>query len=176
MAQKKEVDANSVSKQPIGTVKSTGNKSVSAIREQFKLEEERQIKHYANAKEDKVMRTVRDISQNVATPTISTVDRDTIRGYLTGNIYANSKNLINASRYLFYRSPIYNKMIYTLADMYCLNARMVTPDYSFTKGMDIQSTLKQYEDSLNFLDVLSVQNNFNAPLVNMWVDDIRVCS
>ena len=172
MAQKKEVDANSVSKQPIGTVKSTGNKSVSAIREQFKLEEERQIKHYANAKEDKVMRTVRDISQNVATPTISTVDRDTIRGYLTGNIYANSKNLINASRYLFYRSPIYNKMIYTLAGMYCLNARIITPDYSFTKGMDIQSTLKQYEDSLNFLDVLSVQNNFNAPLVNMWIDDI----
>lgn len=175
MAQKKEVDAKSVSKQPVATVKEKvgkPNQSVAAIREQFKLEEEKQIKMYANAKEDKVMRTIRDISQNVSTPSITTVDRDTIRGYLTGNIYSNSKNLINASRYLFYRSPIYNKMIYALADMYCLNARVVTPDYSFVKGMDIQASLKQYEDSLNFLDVLSVQNNFNPALVNMWLDDI----
>ena len=175
MAQKNEIDVKSVSNETVATVKGNVGKttqSVAAIREQFKLEEERQIKHYASAKEDKVMRTIRDISQNAITPTISTVNRDTIRGYLTGNIYANSKNLINASRYLFFRSAIYNKMIYTLADMYCLNARMVTPDYSFVKGMDISSALKQYDDSLKFLDVLSVQNNFNAPLVNMWVDDI----
>lgn len=175
MAQKKEVDVKSVSKEKVATVNAgttKSNQSVAAVREQYKLEEEKQMKHYANAKEEKVMRTIRDISQNVSTPILTTANRDTIRSYLTGNIYANSKNLINASRYLFYRSPIYNKMIYTLADMYCLNARMVTPDYSFVKGMDISSSLKQYEDSLNFLDIISVQNNFNAPLVNMWIDDI----
>jgi len=175
MAQKKEVDAKSVSKEAIGTVKANSknvSQSVAAVREQFKLEEERQIKHYTNAKEENVMRKVRDISQNVLTPTITTVNKDIIRGYLTGNIYANSKNLINASRYLFYRSPIYNKMMYALADMYCLNARMVTPNYSFVKGMDIKTSLKQYEDTLNYLDIISVQNNFNAPLVNMWIDDV----
>ena len=175
MAQKKEIDAKSVSNKPVATVKNSvgkPNQSVAAIREQHKYEEERRMKMYANAKEDKVMRTVRDISRNSTSPTITTVDRDTVRGYLTGNIYANSKNLINASRYIYYRSAIYNQMIQTLANMYCLNARIITPDYSFVKGMDISSSLKQYEDSINFLDVISPQNNFIKPLTNMWLDDI----
>lgn len=175
MAQKKDVDAKSVSKEKIATVKNSvgrSNQSVAAVREQFKLEEERQMKYYANAKEDKVMRTIRDISQNSTSPSITTVDRDTVRGYLTGNIYANSKNLINASRYIYYRSAIYNQMIQTLANMYCLNCRVVTPEYSFVKGMDVTSSLKQYEDSINFLDVISPQNNFIKPLTNMWLDDV----
>lgn len=175
MAQKKEVDAKSVSSKPVATVKNSvgrQNQTVAAIREQYKLEEERQMKMYANAKEDKVMRTIRDIAQNVSVPTITTINRDMIRGYLTGNIYANSKNLINASRYLFYRSPIYNKMIYTIAGMYCLDARMITPDYSFVKGMDFTKSLKQYEDTLKFLDIINLQNNMNPVLVNTWVDDI----
>ena len=175
MAQKKEVDAKSVSKQKVATVNSgtsQSNQSVATIREQFKLEEEKRINLYANAKEDKVMRTIRDISQNAATPIITSTTKDSIKGWLSGNIYANSKSLINASRYIFYRSAIYNKMIYTLADMYCLNARILTPDYSFTKGMDMQGSLKQYEDSLNFLDIISPQNNFNPALVNMWIDDV----
>ena len=175
MAQKKDIDARSVSKQPVATVKNSvgkQNQSVAAIREQFKLEEERQIKMYANAKEDKVMRTIRDISQNATIPSITTTNKDMIKGYLTGNIYANAKNLINASRYLFYRSPIYNKMIYTIAGMYCLDCRMLTPDYSFVKGMDFNQALKQYDDTLNFLDILNLQNNMNPVLVNTWVDDI----
>lgn len=175
MAQKKDIDAKSVSNKPVATVKEKvgkPNQTVAAIREQYKFEQERQMKMYANAKEDKVMRTIRDIAQNVTTPTISTINRDMIRGYLTGNIYANSKNLINASRYLFYRSPIYNKMIYTIAGMYCLDARMLTPDYSFVKGMDINQSLKQYDDTLNFLDIINLQNNMNPVLVNTWIDDI----
>ena len=175
MAQKKEVDAKSVSKQKVTTVKNEvgkPNQSVAAIREQHKYEEERQMKMYASAKEEKVMRTIRDISQNISTPTMTPATKDTIRGYLTGNIYANAKNLISASRYLFYRSPIYNKMIYTIAGMYCLDARMLTPDYSFVKGMDFNQALKQYDDTLNFLDILNLQNNMNPVLVNTWIDDI----
>lgn len=175
MAQKKEIDAKSVSKQPVATIKEKVNKpnqSVAAIREQYKLEEERQMKMYANAKEEKVMRTIRDISQNMSTPSLLSTNKETIRSYLTGNIYGNQKNLISASRYLFYRSAIYNKMIYAMADMYCLDARMLTPDYSFVNGMDFTQALKQYDDSLNFLDILNLQNNMNSPLVNMWIDDV----
>ena len=175
MAQRKNVDAKSVSNKPVATVKeSVGkqNQSVAAIREQHKYEEQRQMKMYANAKEEKVMRTIRDISKNATTPSITTINRDMIRGYLTGNIYSNAKNLINASRYLFYRSPIYNKMIYTIAGMYCLDARMLTPDYSFEKGMDVTQSLKQYDDTLDFLDILNLQNNMNPVLVNTWIDDV----
>lgn len=175
MAQKKEIDAKSVSKKPVATVKEKvgrPNQSVAAIREEHKFAEERQMKMYANAKEDKVMRTIRDISKNATTPSITTTNKDMIKGYLTGNIYANAKNLINASRYLFYRSPIYNKMIYTIAGMYCLDCRVLTPDYSFVKGMDFNQALKQYDDTLNFLDILSLQNNMNPVLVNTWIDDV----
>lgn len=175
MAQRKSVDAKSVSSKPVATVKESigkPNQSVAAIREQFKLEEQRQMKMYANAKEEKVMRTIRDISKNATTPSITTINRDMIRGYLTGNIYSNAKNLINASRYLFYRSPIYNKMIYTIAGMYCLDARMLTPDYSFEKGMDVTQSLKQYDNTLDFLDILNLQNNMNPVLVNTWIDDV----
>lgn len=175
MAQKKDIDAKSVSKKPVATVKEKvgrPNQSVAAIREEHKFAEERQMKMYANAKEDKVMRTIRDISKNAVTPSITTTNKDMIKGYLTGNIYANAKNLINASRYLFYRSPIYNKMIYTIAGMYCLDCRVLTPDYSFVKGMDFNQALKQYDDTLNFLDILNLQNNMNPVLVNTWIDDV----
>lgn len=175
MAEKKEIDAKSVSKKKTTSVKNSvgrPNQSVAAIREQHKFEEEKRKQHYANAKEEKVMRTVRDISQNISNPSLQTVTRDTVRGYLTGNIYSNAKNLINASRYLFYRSPIYNKMIYTIAGMYCLDCRMITPDYSFAKGMDYTQSLKQYDDTLKFLDILSLQNNMNPVLVNTWIDDV----
>ena len=79
MAEKKEIDAKSVSKQPVATVKTNSIKtsqSVAAIREQFKLEEERQIKHYANAKEDKVMRTIKDYeAKNLLVAEENTLDK-----------------------------------------------------------------------------------------------------
>lgn len=175
MAQKKEVDAKSVSKEKVATVKGNvgrPNQTVAAIREQYKHEEERQKLMYANAKEDKVMRTIRDLTRSATTPSLTRTDKETIRGYLTGNIYANAKNLINASRYLFYRSPIYQKMIYAYTDMYRLDCRVITPNYSFTKGIDATKSLKQFEDTVNYMDILSLQNNFNAPLLNMWIEDV----
>lgn len=175
MAQNKQIDAKSVSKEKVATVEGKvgrPNQSVAAIRETYKLEEERQKLMYANAKEEKVMRTIRDLSRNSTTPSLTRTDKETIRGYLTGNIYANAKNLINASRYLFYRSPIYQKMIYAYVDMYKLDCRIITPNYSFTKGIDPSKSLKQFEDTVNYMDILSLQNNFNAPLLNMWIEDV----
>lgn len=175
MAQEKDIDAKSVSKEKVATVPNKvgkPNQSVAAIREQYKLEEERQMKRYASAKEDKVIRTIRDVSRNMAVPSLSRIDKEIVRGYLTGNIYSNAKNLINASRYLFYRSPIYQKMIYAYVDMYCLDCRKITPDYNFTKEMDPKKALKQFGDTVDYMDVLSLQNNFNAPLVNMWIEDV----
>lgn len=175
MAQEKDIDAKSVSKEKVATVKNSvgkPNQSVAAIRETYKLEKERQMEHYANAKEDKVMRTIRDLTRNATTPSLTKTDKETIRGYLTGNIYANSKNLINASRYLFYRSPIYQKMIYAYTDMYRLDCRVITPDYSFVKGMDFSKASKQFGDTVDYMDVLALQENFNAPLLNMWIEDI----
>ena len=176
MAQKKDVDAKSVSKENVATISGevgSPNQSVAAIRERYKLEEERQKLMYANAKEDKVMRTIRDITQSASNNlTLTSMDKNAIKGYLTGNIYSNSKSLINASRYLFYRSPIYQKMIYAYADMYCLECRSIEPPYSFEKGMDATKALKQYESTVGFLDTLGLNSLMNAPLVNMFIEDV----
>ena len=148
------------------------NQSVAAIREQYKQEEERQKANFAKASEENIRRTLRDLTQTATTSSsLKKTDKDTIRGYLTGNIYSNSNNLIAASRYLYYRSPIYNKMINTYANMYCLDCRKITPKYTFQKGLDAKA-LKQYDETIDFLDILSLKNNIVGPMLNMWIQDI----
>lgn len=148
------------------------NQSVAAIREQYKIEEERQKLRYANASEDKVMRTIRDLTRNGGTSTLTTTDKEKIKRYLTGNIYANSKNLIEASKYLYYRSPIYAQIIQKYASMYCLDCRKIEPPYSFVKGLDANKAVKLMDNTLDFLDVLSIHNTVQGPLLNMWLTDV----
>ena len=153
------------------------NQSVAAIREQYKIEEERQKLRYANASEDKVMRTIRDLTRNGGTSTLTTTDKEKIKRYLTGNIYANSKNLIEASKYLYYRSPIYAQIIQKYASMYCLDCRKIEPPYSFVKGLDANKAVKLMDNTLDFLDVLSIHNTVQGPLLNMWLRTCRlICS
>ena len=148
------------------------NQSVAAIREQYKLEEERQKANYASASEDKIKRTIRDLTKNASTGTLTSTNKDTIKGYLSGNIYANSLRLIDASRYLYFRSPIYNQIIDKYASMYCFDCRKVEPPYSFVKGMDATKAVKQFDATLDFLDILSLQNNVQGPILNMWIQDV----
>ncbi len=167
---------NKTTNKKVGYVKSDApknNPALATIREQYEQEQKKQKANYAKAADEKVKKTLRDLAQSTgAVGSLTSINRDTIRGYLTGNIYANSTGLINASRYLFYRSPIYAKMCYLYADMYQLNCRKVTPTYDFTKGLDGTKALKQYETTLRFLDTLNLQATMNGPLLNMWVEDV----
>lgn len=147
------------------------NQSVAAIREQYKQEAEKQKINYASASEDKIKKTLRDLTKNATTSSLTTTDKETVRGYLTGNIYANSNNLIAASKYLYFRSPIYSQIIDKYASMYCFNCRMIQPPYTFSKGLD-NKALKLYDETLDFLDILSLQNNINVALTNMYICDI----
>lgn len=148
------------------------NQTVAAIKERYKLDEEKQKANFAKATEDKVFRKTRDVTRNAQTPTLSNTDREKIKAWLSGNIYTNSANLIKASRYLYYRSPIYAKMIELYVAMYCLDCRMVTPNYDFTKDMDSTKSKKQFEETLKVLDNMNLQGNFQGPLKNMWLQDV----
>lgn len=148
------------------------NQNVAAIKEQFQQEQERQKLNYAKASEDKVRRTLRDLTRSTNTSsTLNSTDKETIKGYLTGNLYSNSANLVAASRYLYYRSPIYAKMCNLYADMYCLDCRKVSPNYTFAKGLD-KKTLKTFDNTLDFLDKISLKNNAVGPLLNMFIQDV----
>ncbi len=145
------------------------NLSVSEIKEIYERDQARQQKNYANAKD--AVKYLRDLSKSIKNRTIDTTDREKIRRFLTGNIGGNGKYLIKASRYLYYRSQIYNKLIHFYADMYCLECRSVTPPFDFTKEMDSQNALKQFNDTLNFLDIMNLKNNFNEVFLNLWIED-----
>lgn len=159
------------------TAKVSGNvgrpkQSVAAIKERYAQEQERQKINYSKATEDSIKRTLRDISKNTSiSESLTSTDKEKIRRYLTGNIYANSSNLIEASRYLYYRSPIYAKMCNIYADMYCLDCRKVIPNYTFQKGLDKKSQ-KVFDDTLDFLDIISLKSNIVGPLLNMWIQDV----
>lgn len=166
---------NSASKPKVAKIDSTvgkPNQSVSAIREQYKLEEERQKKNFASASEDKVMRTIRDVARNASTPSLTSTDKETIKGYLTGNIFSNSSRLIEASKYLYYRSPIYSQLIDKYSSMYCFDCRKIEPNYTFSKDFDGNKALKQFDATIDFLDILSLQNNIQTSLINMWLTDV----
>ena len=148
------------------------NQTVAAIREQYKIEEERQKVNFANASQDKIIKTLRDLTRNSVTSTLTTTDKEKIRGYLTGNIYANSANLISASRYLYLRSPIYSQIINKYASMYCFDCRKIEPTYSFVKGLDSTKVLKQMDATLDFLDIMSLHNTLQGVILNMWIQDV----
>lgn len=175
MATKKSTDAKSVSNvktQNVSNPVGRSNQSVAAIREQYKIEEERQKQYYAAASEDKVMRTLRDLTKSGGTSSsLTKTDKQTIRGYLTGNIYSNSANLINASKYLYYRSPIYSQIIDKYRSMYCFDCRFLDFNYTFQKGLD-NKILKQLDDTVDFLDIISLSNNVEGAIKNMWLCDV----
>ena len=88
---------NSASKEKVTKISSEigkPNQSVDVIREHYKLEEAKQKENFAAATEDKVMRTIRDITRNANTPSLATKKKKKIQSYLTGNIFANSAQLI----------------------------------------------------------------------------------
>lgn len=148
----------------------TSGRSVAEIREQYSANAERAKVNYAKAL-DAVSKTLRDASKS-STKTITSYDKDTIRGYLTGNIANNEKNLRAASRYLYYRSHIYFRICHFYADMLCLDCRKVIPNYSLTKANNSSSILKQYSETLDFLDVMNLQRNMSEVLLNCWIDDV----
>lgn len=165
MARAKLPDITTVSG-PIGKPKL----SVAEIKEQYKMDHERQQINYKNAKEAAV-RYLRDLDKSIKNRKIEPTDRERVRKLLTGNIGVNGKTLITASRYLYYRSQIYNKLIHFYADMYCLECRSVTPPYNFTKDMDSTKALKQFNNTLDFLDIMNLKNNFNEVFINLWIED-----
>ena len=144
--------------------------SVAAIKEQYELEEQRRKKNYENAKEAAV-KYLRELDKAIKNRDIATTNREKIKRFLTENIGGRSRDLIRASRYLYYRSQIYHKLVHFYADMYCLECRNVTPPYDFTFGVDSKKALKQFNDTLNFLDIMNLKNNFSEVLLNLWIED-----
>ena len=76
---------------------------------------------------------IRDVTKTTRQSTLNSYSKDNVISYLQ-NISSNENNLRNLSRYLFYRSQVYFRLIMYNATMFDLNARTVIPTYDPTKN------------------------------------------
>ena len=126
------------------------------------------IENYEAASD--AIKQLRDITKTT-TKNISTFNKDTLRTYLQ-NIGSNEKNIRNLSWYQYYRSQTYARIVNMYANMFCLDARSVIPEYDLVKGADTQKTLKSYQETLDILNNLHLQQEFYNVFLTCFIQDI----
>ena len=113
---------------------------------------------------------VRDVTKTIRQTTLNSYSKDNVVSYLQ-NISSNENNLRNLSRYLFYRSQVYFRLIMYNATMFDLNARTVIPSYDPTKNNNPNKVLKSYYETLQWLERMNLQHEFLSVLVNNFIED-----
>ena len=132
-----------------------------------KLEQERQ----SFAKTKQAFKQVRDVTKNVRQTTNSSYNKENVITYLQ-NIDNYEKELRGLSRYLFYRSQVYFRLIMYNATMFDLNARYVVPNFDPTQDNDKEAILKSYYETLKVLDNMNLQHSLLPMLINNFIEDV----
>ena len=114
---------------------------------------------------------LRDVTKTTRQTTLSSYSKDNVITYLQ-NISSNENNLRNLSRYLFYRSQVYFRLIMYNATMFDLNARSVIPSYDPTKTNNPNKVLKSYYETLQWLERMNLQHEFLPVLINNFIEDV----
>lgn len=147
---------------------STSNPTVEEIK-QWYAENKSQIEKYTKASTS--VTTLRDITKTIPVRRIDTVNKEELKEYIK-HIGNYERKLRDTSRYLFYRSNVYYRIIMWYATMFNLNCRKVTPNYSLIGNNDPQAMTKSFNDTLDYLDRLNNQGNMIEALVNVFVQDV----
>ena len=137
------------------------------MRERYEKAQKR-IKNFDDA--SSAIHRIRDTSKTT-NKTISTFNKETLRQYLQ-NIGSNEVNLRSLSRYLYYRSHTYFRIIDFYANMFCLYARSVIPSYDLTKDNDPKKILKSYNDTLDILERMNLQHEFLKIYKKCFLEDV----
>ena len=130
---------------------------------------ERQQKRFAETQN--AFKQVRDVTKTTRQIPISSYNKGNVIKYLQ-NIDSYEDELRGLSRYLFYRCQPYFRLVMYNATMFDLNARYVVPTYDPTGDNDKESILKDYYDTLVWLDRMSLQGNFLQVLINNFIEDV----
>lgn len=117
------------------------------------------------------LKKLRDVTKNTRQTSISSYSKDKVITYLK-NVSSYETELRNLSRYLFYRSQVYFRLIMYNATMFDLNARYVVPPYDLTKENDKDKMLKSYYQTLKILDVIDLQSQMLPVFVNNFLEDV----
>ena len=122
---------------------------------------------------DSTLQSLRDVNK-IINPTVRAINKDEVKRWIQ-NVGGNEKNLRNTSRYLYYRSNIYFRLINWYASMFCLDCRKITPNYDLTKeatDSTAKEILRSYQNTLNCLDVLNLQGNMLEALITVFREDV----
>lgn len=161
MAHKKKVSGTPKTENNLNTE----NKTANEIKEWY----EKNILNYQ--KGENALKNLRDATKSKRYTTLNSFNKESLREYLK-NISSNEKNLRNLSRYLYYRSQVYYRLIAYNANMFCLNARTVIPNYSLVKDNDKEKMLKSYNDTLDALDKMGLQYEFLKVYMTCFREDV----
>ena len=107
-------------------------------------EHKKQIEKYEDT--NNALKNLRDITKSSSYRTISNYSKETVKSYLK-NISSNESNLRNLSRFLFYRSEVYYRLVKYYAGQLDLSIRSVIPNYSLTEDNDKDAVLQSFEET-----------------------------
>lgn len=103
--------------------------------------------------------SLRDIQKSTRYTTINNYSKEDVKSYIQ-SISSNEKNLRSLSRYLYYRSEIYYRLCKYYANQIDLSIRNVIPKFDITEDNDVDSTLKNYQETLDVLETLNLNYEF----------------
>lgn len=130
---------------------------------------EEDFKRFADTQD--AFKKLRDVTKNTRQTSISSYSKDKVITYLK-NVSSYETELRNLSRYLFYRSQVYFRLIMYNATMFDLNARYVVPPYDLTKENNKDKMLKSYYQTLKMLDAMDLQSQMLPVFVNNFLEDV----
>lgn len=155
-------------KDPVASAPTSTNKKTAAEMREWYEKNKSHIENYVSA--EQAAKSLRDITKT-SIKTVSAFNKETLRGYLQ-NIGSNEKNLRNLSRYLYYRSQVYYRLIMYNATMFCLDANSVIPEYDLTKNNDVNKTIKSYYQTLKIMEKMNLQYEMLKAYITCFREDI----
>lgn len=105
------------------------------------------------------------------TRTFSTFSKDQLRTYMK-NPLAQHKNLRNLSRYLYYVSQAYRRIINHNANMIDLNYRNIIPRVDITKEANLDEIKKNFYETAMFLDKMNLPLELLKAYTTCWIEDV----
>lgn len=176
MAQKRKITKAGSSKRTVKTNTKNVNMSRSNKRSAQEMNEWYQKNKHIIDTYKKAKDAVSDILQiqnptKNSTKSFSTFSKENLRTYLE-NPLSNAKNLRNLSKYLYYRSQVYRRLIQYNANMINLDYRAVVPPYDIMGENDKESILQSYSDTLNLLEKMNLNLAFKPACITAFREDV----
>lgn len=147
------------------TSSSKNQPTVTELRDWYAKEQKR-IENFERS--EKALQIL-DATKN-SSKTFSTFSKETLRTYMK-NPLTNYKNLRNLSRFLYYRSQTYRRLIRYRSNFINLDYRSVIPNIDLNKGFNSSKDLKSYYETLNFVDQMPLNSEFYKMINISWRED-----